>query len=238
MTKQIDKLNWQQLLKSGDRIFIGSHAATPTALIDNLISNARQLHDIEVVQVYSLADNKWADAEYQQLFKVNALFIGGDQVRRAVAEGRADYTPCFMSDIPSLFSDGIIPLDAALIMVSPADEHGYHSLGVSVDIVSAAARAAKKVIAQVNPSMPITYGQAFIHRDQISAYYYAEQPLVQMPPVKLDAVTERIGQYVSLLVEDGATIQIGVGKMCDAVLYSQYYRDHYVCRRHARISAR
>lgn len=224
MSKSIDKLNWQQLLKSGDRIFIGSHAATPTALIDHLIRNAKQLHDIEIVQVYSLSDNKWAEPEYQQLFKVNALFIGGDQVRRAVAEGRADYTPCFMSDIPSLFSDGILPLDAALIMVSPADEHGYHSLGVSVDIVSAAAKAAKKVIAQVNPSMPITYGQAFIHKDQINAYFYAEQPIAQMPAVKLDTVTERIGQYVSLLVEDGATIQIGVGKMCDAVL--RYLGNH------------
>ena len=224
MSKSIDTLNWQQLLKSGDRIFIGSHAATPTRLIDDLITNAKQLHDIEIVQVYSLSDNKWAEPQHQQLFKVNALFIGGDQVRRAVAEGRADYTPCFMSDIPSLFSDGILPLDAALIMVSPADEHGYHSLGVSVDIVSAAAKAAKKVIAQVNPSMPITYGQAFIHKDQINAYFYAEQPLAQMPAVKLDTVTERVGQYVSLLVEDGATIQIGVGKMCDAVL--RYLGNH------------
>ena len=224
MSKSTDTLNWQQLLKSGDRIFIGSHAATPTRLIDDLITNAKQLHDIEIVQVYSLSDNKWAEPQHQQLFKVNALFIGGDQVRRAVAEGRADYTPCFMSDIPSLFSDGILPLDAALIMVSPADEHGYHSLGVSVDIVSAAAKAAKKVIAQVNPSMPITYGQAFIHKDQINAYFYAEQPLAQMPAVKLDTVTERVGQYVSLLVEDGATIQIGVGKMCDAVL--RYLGNH------------
>jgi acyl-CoA hydrolase/RimJ/RimL family protein N-acetyltransferase len=220
----MDKLNWQQLLKSGDRIFIGSHAATPTALLDDLIANAKQLHDIEIVQVYSLSDNKWAAPEHQQLFKVNALFIGGDEVRRAVAEGRADYTPCFMSDIASLFSDGILPLDAALIMVSPADEHGYHSLGVSVDIVSAAAKTAKKVIAQVNPSMPITYGQSFIHKDQIHAYFYAEQAVAQMPAVKLDAVTERVGQYVSLLVEDGATIQIGVGKMCDAVL--RYLGNH------------
>ena len=224
MSTATNSLNWQQLLKSGDRIFIGSHAATPTRLIDDLIANAKQLHDIEIVQVYSLSDNKWAGAQYQQLFKVNALFIGGDEVRRAVAEGRADYTPCFMSDIPSLFSDGILPLDAALIMVSPADEHGYHSFGVSVDIVSAAAKAAKKVIAQVNPSMPVTYGQAFIHQDQISAYCYADQPIAQLPPVELDATTERIGQYVSLLVADGATLQIGVGKMCDAVL--RYLGNH------------
>jgi len=218
------KLNWQQLLKSGDRIFIGSHASTPAALIDDLIANAKQLHDIEIVQVYTLADNKWVEPQHQQLFKVNALFIGGDKVRQAVAEGRADYTPCFMSDIPSLFSDGVLPLDAALIMVSPADEHGYHSLGVSVDVVSAAAKSAKKVIAQVNSAMPVTYGQAFIHRDQIDSFFYADQPLPEMPAPELDAITERIGQYVSLLIEDGATIQIGIGKICDAVL--RYLGNH------------
>jgi len=217
-------LNWQQLLKSGDRIFIGSHAGTPAALIDDLIANAKQLHDIEIVQVYTLADNKWVEPQHQQLFKVNALFIGGDKVRQAVAEGRADYTPCFMSDIPSLFSDGVLPLDAALIMVSPADEHGYHSLGVSVDVVSAAAKSAKKVIAQVNSAMPVTYGQAFIHRDQIDSFFYADQPLPEMPAPELDAITERIGQYVSLLIEDGATIQIGIGKICDAVL--RYLGNH------------
>lgn len=217
-------LNWQQLLKSGDRIFIGSHAAAPAQLIDNLIANAKQLHDIEIVQVSTLTDNKWAEPQHQQLFKVNALFIGGDKVRQAVAEGRADYTPCFMSDIPSLFSDGILPLDAALIMVSLADEHGYHSLGVSVDIVSAAAKSAKKVIAQVNPAMPVTYGQAFIHRDQIDAFFYAEEPLPELPAPELDAITERIGQYVSLLIDDGATIQIGAGKICAAAL--RYLGNH------------
>ncbi|HEY0923906.1 GNAT family N-acetyltransferase [Rheinheimera pacifica] len=224
MAKAPAKLNWQQLLKSGDRIFIGSHAGTPAALIDDLIANAKQLHDIEIVQVYTLADNKWVEPQHQQLFKVNALFIGGDKVRQAVAEGRADYTPCFMSDIPSLFSEGVLPLDAALIMVSPADEHGYHSLGVSVDVVSAAAKSAKKVIAQVNTAMPVTYGQAFIHRDQIDSFFYADQPLPEMPAPELDAITERIGQYVSLLIEDGATIQIGIGKICDAVL--RYLGNH------------
>lgn len=137
-------IHWPQLLKSGNRIFIGSHAAVPHALIADLSAHSQHLHDIEIVQVYALGDNTWAEPEYTQQFKVNTLFIGGPQVRRAVAEGRADYTPCFMSDIPSLFQDGILPLDAALIMVSPADEYGYHSLGVSVDIVSAALRSAKK----------------------------------------------------------------------------------------------
>ncbi|MFC0445584.1 GNAT family N-acetyltransferase [Pseudidiomarina halophila] len=217
-------IHWPQLLKSGSRIFIGSHAAVPHALIADLSAHSQHLHDIEIVQVYALGDNTWAEPEYTQQFKVNTLFIGGPQVRRAVAEGRADYTPCFMSDIPSLFQDGILPLDAALIMVSPADEYGYHSLGVSVDIVSAALRSAKKVIAQVNPKMPVTFGQAFIHKGQIDAFFDAEADLPEIATTELDAVTERIGQYVSLLVEDGATIQIGFGNICDAVL--RYLGNH------------
>ncbi|WP_019677086.1 bifunctional acetyl-CoA hydrolase/transferase family protein/GNAT family N-acetyltransferase [Arsukibacterium perlucidum] len=217
-------LNWQKLLKSGNRIFIGSHAAVPTALIDDLINHANSLHDIEIVQLVTLADNKWAEPQYQHLFKVNTFFIGGEKIRRAVAEGRADYTPCFMTDIPALFTDGVLPLDAALIMVSPADEHGYHSLGVSVDVVAAAAKAAKTVIAQVNPQMPITFGQSFIHRDDIDTFYYADQALPEAAMPELDARTERIGQYVSLLVEDGATVQLGVGRICAAV--TRYLSNH------------
>ena len=217
-------LNWQKLLKSGNRIFIGSHAAVPTALIDDLINHANSLHDIEIVQLVTLADNKWAEPQYQHLFKVNTFFIGGEKIRQAVAEGRADYTPCFMTDIPALFTDGVLPLDAALIMVSPADEHGYHSLGVSIDVVAAAAKAAKTVIAQVNPQMPTTFGQSFIHRDDIDTFYYADQALPEAAMPELDARTERIGQYVSLLVEDGATVQLGVGRICAAV--TRYLSNH------------
>ncbi|KKO48373.1 4-hydroxybutyrate CoA-transferase [Arsukibacterium sp. MJ3] len=217
-------LNWQQLLKSGNRIFIGSHAAVPVALIDNLINNAHNLLDIEIVQLVTLSDNKWAEPQYQHVFKVNTFFIGGETIRQAVAEGRADYTPCFMTDIPALFTEGVLPLDAALIMVSPADEYGYHSLGVSVDVVSAAAKAAKIVIAQVNLQMPITYGQSFIHRDDIDTFFYADQALPEVAMPELDPRTERIGQYVSLLVEDGATVQLGVGRICAAV--TQYLSNH------------
>ncbi|MDT7526207.1 GNAT family N-acetyltransferase [Pseudidiomarina sp. GXY010] len=217
-------VKWNQLLKSGDRIFIGTHAAVPHALMHHLADQSQHLHDIEIVQIYALGDNHWVNPEFSQTFKVNTLFIGGEKVRQAVAEGRADYTPAFMSDIPSLFSDDILPLDAALIMVSPPDQYGYHSLGVSVDIVSSALKSAKKVIAQVNPKMPVTFGQAFIHKGQIDAFFEAEQDLPEIKAPALDAVTERIGQYVSLLVEDGATLQIGFGKICDAVL--RYLVNH------------
>ena len=166
MIAPTQKLEWSALLQSGNRIFIGSNAAVPNALIDDLIANANQLHDIEVVQIQTISDDKWVEEKYKDLFKVNALFISGDKVRQAVAEGRADYTPCFLSEIPTLFSSNILPLDAALVMLSPPDEYGYCSLGVSVDIVSSAVKYAKKVIAQFNPLMPRTSGHAYIHQNQ------------------------------------------------------------------------
>lgn len=224
MSKPLD-IAWTELLKSGQRIFIGSHAAVPIALLNDLIAHGRQLNDIEIVQLLTLSENPWAEPDQQHHFKVNTFFIGGDTIRQAVAEGRADYTPCFMSDIPHLFIDDILPLDAALIMVSPADQYGYHSFGVSVDVVAAAAKAAKMVIAQVNPQMPITFGQAFIHRDQIDHLIACDHPLPELPAAEPDnEVSERIGQYIALLVEDGSTIQLGVGRICNAVL--RYLSNH------------
>ena len=220
------QLDWSKILKSGQRIFIGSHAAVPVALIDDLVAHSNNLHDIEVVQVFTLSDNYWAEPEYQQLFKVNTFFIGGGTVRDAVNEGRADYTPAFTSDIPNLFSNDILPLDVALIMVAPGDKYGYHSMGVSVDIVSAAAKAANIVVAQVNAKMPVTYGQSFLHRNQIDYLWEHDSSL----PTSLTAepegskIIERIGQYIALLVDDGATIQIGSGKISSAAL--RYLKNH------------
>ncbi|TQV67710.1 GNAT family N-acetyltransferase [Exilibacterium tricleocarpae] len=219
-------IDWSALLKSGDRIFIGSNAAVPDALIGNLIEHSRDLNDIEVVHILTLSDQIWADPKHKNLFKINTLFIGGEAVRTAVAEGRADYTPCFLSEIPQLFEANHLPLDAALIMVSPPDEYGYCSMGVSVDVVSAAAQSARHIIAQINPRMPRTNGHSFIHMDQISAWMEAEQALPVVPPPQLDRVTERIGQYVSLLIEDGATLQVGIGKIPEAVLgYLANHKD-------------
>lgn len=217
-------LDWPDLLKSGNRIFIGSNAAVPNALIDDLIANANQLHDIEVVHIQTFSADKWVEPQYKDLFKVNTLFISGQKVRAAVAEGRADYTPCFLSEIPTLFSTDILPLDAALVMVSPPDEYGYCSLGVSVDVVSAAVRFAKKVVAQLNPKMPRTSGHAYIHISKITAWLTQEQPLPEVPPVGFEQRIERIGQYVSMLIDDGATLQIGTGKIPEAVL--KYLGNH------------
>ena len=213
-----EQVNWRDYLKSGCRIFIGSNAAVPNALIDDLITNSNGLHDIETVHILTISDNVWAKAEHKELFKVNSLFIGGKNIRQAVAEGRGDYTPCFISDIPKLFNENLLPLDAALVMVSPPDEYGYCSLGVSVDIVSAAVKAAKYVIAQVNPKMPRTNGHSFVHINQIHAWMHVQQDLPQIIAATIDRRTEQIGQYVAMLIDNGATLQIGIGKIPEAVL--------------------
>ena len=226
LTNPVDKseIQWQQLLKSGNRIFIGSNAAVPNALIQDLIEKSADLHDIEAVHILTLSDNVWVEPQHKNLFKVNALFIGGNKVRDAIAEGRADYTPCFLSEIPRLFGENVLPLDAALIMVSPPDEYGYCSLGVSVDVVSSAVKHAKYVIAQINPQMPRTNGHSFVHINQIHAWMEQTQALPELAPPVLDRVTEQIGQYVAMLIENGATLQLGIGKIPDAVL--RYLGNH------------
>ena len=140
-------IKWKEIIQSGNRVFIGSVAAVPTTLIKDLITHGRDFHDIEVVHILTMGDNVWAKPEYSDLFKINALFLGSG-TREAVSAGYADYTPCFLSEIPGLFKDHTLPLDVALIMVSPPYEHGYCSLGVSVDIVSAACLTATRVVAQ------------------------------------------------------------------------------------------
>lgn len=222
MTNQ-PSINWHEHIKSGNRIFIGSNAAVPNGLIKDLIENSRNLHDVEVVQIHTVSDNSWAKREYIDLFKINTLFIS-PVIRDAVADGYADYTPCFLSEIPALFRDRILPLDAALIMVSPPDEYDYCSLGVAVDVVSAAYRSAKKVIAQINPLMPRTNGHSFIHMSEIDAWIEQEQALPELALPEMDQVTEQIGQYVSMLVDDGATLQLGIGTIPDAVL--RYLGNH------------
>jgi len=216
-------IRWNELLKSGNRIFVGSNAAVPNALIDNLIENGKGLHDIEVVHMLTLGENAWARKEHSDLFKVNAFFLGPG-TRDAVADGYGDYTPCFLSEIPGLFLDEVLPLDAALVSVSPPDQHGYCSFGVAVDVVSAACHSARRVIAQINPRMPVTGGQSFIHISQIDAWMEAGEELFELPPATMDTVTERIGQHVSMLIEDGSTLQLGIGKIPDAVLH--YLTNH------------
>lgn len=217
-------VDWHSMIKSGDRVFIGSNAAVPNALIDSLIDDAEDIKDLEVVHIVTLSDNKWALPEYKHRFKVNTFFIHGQAVRQAVDEGRADYTPCFLSEISALFHDQTLPIDAALIMVSQPDELGYCSLGVSVDIVMSAARSAKHIIAQINPKMPRTAGHSYLHISEFSACIEKQQTIPSVSVVESSSITERIGQYVAMLIEDGATLQLGIGKVPDAV--TRYLHHH------------
>ncbi|MBF0105529.1 MAG: GNAT family N-acetyltransferase [Deltaproteobacteria bacterium] len=206
-----------KLLRPGSRIFIGSGAACPHTLINFFLEHAPSHFDLEAVHILTMGDSPWTTEKYKDKVKVNSLFLSHGS-REAVCKGLADYTPCFLSEIPSLFLEGILPIDVALIQVTPPDEYGYCSLGVSIDIVSAACRAAQHIIAQINPRMPRTYGQSFIHIDKIDACIESNDHLPELFPAKQDETTLRIGQYVASLIEDGSTLQMGIGKIPDAVL--------------------
>jgi len=218
--------DWKALIKSGCRLFVGGNASVPYALIQHLIDNSDGFSDIELVHMLALGDTRWVNDEYKNLFKANTFFIGGQAMRQAVDEGRADYTPVFLSEISSLFSDGTLSLDAALVNVSPPDEFGYCSLGAAVDIAMSAVRQSKYVIAQINPQVPRTAGHSYIHVSEITACIEANEPLVEVMPPPIDSVAERIGQYVSMLVDDGATLQFGIGKIPSATLkYLCHHKD-------------
>ena len=210
--------NWTNLVHSGHRIFIGSNAGTPHYLMEELIAKRTDLDDVEVCQILTLGDAPWAQPKAAKQFKVNTFFIGGEDIRVAVDEGRADYTPCFLSEIHTLFQNDTLPLDVALIMVSPPDEMGFCSLGVSVDITLDAALAAKCVIAQVNQHMPKTAGQSFIHIDQIDVLVESDRLLPEITRTIQTKIVKRIGQYTALLIENRSTLQLGIGAIPDAVL--------------------
>lgn len=209
--------NWLDLIKPGNRVYVGSNAGVPNALMEQLVAQADRFHDVEIVHILTQGENQWAKPEYADNFKVNSLFIGGKHVREAIHDGRADYTPVFLSDISKLFRSNL-PLDVALVMVSPPDEQGYCSFGVSVDITHSAARYAKYTVAQINRNMPRTFGNAFLHISEFTAVVEADTPIYQHPRPQLDAVTKQIGQYISLLIDDGACLQMGIGKIPDAAL--------------------
>lgn len=204
-------------IKSGDSVYIQSHAATPVPLIDALVDRADSLKDVEIVHIMTMGSAAYINPEYAKSFRVHALFIG-QNVRQAVNEGRADYTPVFLSEIPSLFRSRRIPLDVCLIQVSAPDKHGYCSHGLSVDCTLAARKAARLVIAEVNTQMPRTLGRSFVHISRIDHIIESDRSLPELIPRPFDDVSKAIGQNVADLVEDGATLQLGIGSIPDAVL--------------------
>ena len=204
-------------IRPGQRIFIGTGCAQPQELVRALTARSRELADTEIVHLLTIGDAPYAHKELAQHFRVNSFFIS-DNVRDIIQEGLGAYTPIFLSDIPMLFSSGQLPLDAALIQVSPPDARGMCSLGISVDIVKSAAENATLVIAQVNPQMPRTLGDSFVHVYDMDFLVPVDAPLLEVVPAKPTDITRRIGEFVASLVEDGATVELGIGRIPQAVL--------------------
>jgi acyl-CoA hydrolase len=205
------------VIKSGARVFIHSVAAAPRRLIEAMTARASELRVVEIVSLHTEGPAPYAAPEMAKSFRVNALFVGAN-VRRAVEEGRADYLPVFLSEVPSLFRSGILPLDVALIHVSPPDRHGFCSLGVSVDVSRAAVQTARTVVAQVNPRMPRSLGDGLIHVDQIDYMVEVDEPIHELAPAALSGEERAIGRHCAELVDDGATLQIGIGAIPQATL--------------------
>lgn len=204
-------------IKSGDRVFLHTAAATPQRLIDAMVQRADELRNVEIVSLHTEGDASYVKPEYRDSFRLNAFFVGRN-VRKAVQEGDGDAIPVFLSDIPSLFYNKVLPLDVALVHVSPPDRHGYCSLGVSVDVALAAVHAAKVVIAQVNPNMPRTHGEGMLHISKIHAMVDVDDALLETPRHVLTDTEISIGRHIASIVEDGATLQMGIGAIPDAVL--------------------
>jgi 4-hydroxybutyrate CoA-transferase len=205
------------VIKSGDRVFVHGANAYPQALIRALTARAPELRNVEVVSLHTNGDASYTDPEYAGHFHHRALFVGPN-VREAVDSGRATYVPIFLSDIPKLFRSGHMPLDVALLHVSPPDEHGFCSLGTSVDCTLAAARAAKTRIAQINPNMPRTHGDSFIHIRELDYTVDVDDPLPEFESGAPNATQVAIGQNVADLTPNGATLQLGIGGIPNAVL--------------------
>jgi 4-hydroxybutyrate CoA-transferase len=204
-------------IQSGQRLYLHGGAATPTRLVDALVARAPELEDVEIVHLHTEAPAPYAAPGMERSFRHNALFIGPN-VRKAVDEGRADYTPVFLSEIPRLFRpEGVLPLDAVLLQVSPPDRNGMCSLGVSVDVAYAAVRHATTVIAQVNRRMPRTFGAA-IPASAINLAVEVEDELPEAHAPALTPEMEAIGRHVAELIPDGATIQAGIGGVPNAVM--------------------
>jgi acyl-CoA hydrolase len=205
------------VVQSGNRVFVHSVAAAPQRLLEALTARASELRVVEIISLHTEGQAPYAAPEHAKSFRVNALFVGTN-VRQAVEEGRADYMPVFLSEVPQMFRSGVLPLDVALIHVSPPDRHGFCSLGVSVDVARAAVQSARTVIAQVNPRMPRTHGDGLIHVDAIDLQVEVDVPLPELPPHVLTDQERAIGRHCAELVEDGATLQIGIGAIPQATV--------------------
>ncbi|MBC7654448.1 MAG: acetyl-CoA hydrolase/transferase family protein [Oligoflexus sp.] len=207
-----------KLVKSGNRVFLHGSAATPTIIIDALQKRYQELKKVELVSISTLGDSNFNDEKLKESFFFNSLFVSANS-RSIVNSLHGDYVPVFLSEIPLLFNDQFLPIDVAIIQVSAPDKHGYCTLGTSVDIAKAAVDNAKRVIAQINPNMPRTHGDGFIHTSKIDAmvWHKTELPEVNYSSKASDVIIE-IGKNITTLIEDGSTLQLGIGSIPDQVL--------------------
>lgn len=205
------------IVKSGDTVFFQGAAMTPNLLIDSLCDRHEELKNVKIVQIHTEGIARYMQEPYSDAFNIFSCFVGAN-VREGVNNNRGDYIPIFLSEIHLLFRRNIIPLDVAFIQVSPADKHGYCSLGVSVDVALPALEKAKKVVALVNPQVPRTHGDGIIHINQIDYGVYVDNPIHYGAKANPSEIENKIGEHVAALIEDGATLQLGIGNIPNAVL--------------------
>ncbi len=225
MPRHSDPLDAIARIRSGQRVFVHGGSATPLVLLDALLSRAPELRNVELMHLHTWGPAAYADGAYADSFRTTNLFVGHN-LRDRVGSERVDYLPCFLSEIPNLFRSGRRAPDVALLHVSPPDVHGYCTLGTSVDVARAAVDTAAVVIAQVNPRMPRVHGDGFIHMDQIHHWIDVEEELPEAPAAPIGPLEEAIGRHAAALIEDGATLQMGIGAIPDAVLAALHGHRH------------
>ena len=234
-TRSVMETNWKEyytahqmsaeeavnLISSGDRVVIMHASGEPSYLVDAMVANAQAYEDVEIVHMVPMGTAEYAKPGMEKHFRHNAPFTGGS-TKAAIAEGRADFTPCFFYEVPRLL-ETTLPVDVALVTITPPDKNGRCSLGISVDYTMAAIKTAKKVIAQVNGEMPFTHGDSIVDVSEIDAFVLHDAPMITLPNPKIGPVEEAIGKNCAKLIRDGDTLQLGIGSIPDAVL--QYVTD-------------
>ncbi len=208
-----------EVIQSGNRVFMTGNVSVPQKLLAALVKRAPELRDVEICQALSVGPADYVNPAMEGHLRVNTLFISAN-VRKAVQEGRADFTPVLLSEFPLVFKTGVLPVDVALIHVSPPDEHGFCSLGVEVGLTKSPAESAKIIIAEVNEQMPRTLGDSFIHVSRLNCIVPVNYPVAELPMGGEgdDAISQKIASYIAELIPDGATMQMGIGSIPDAVL--------------------
>ena len=206
-----------KVVKSGDRVYLQAAAAVPTVLANALVERAPELRNVEICHLHVEGEARYANPELAQSFHINSFFLGAN-VRHTLKAGNGSYTPVFLSELPYLFRKKVLPLDVVFIHVSPPDSHGYCSLGVSVEATLSAIESSKKVVAQVNPQMPRTFGDGILHISEIDYLVEINSPIYSHETEKISPLEDKIGDYIASLIEDESTLQMGIGSIPNAAL--------------------